>query len=72
VNESHANGSCRVVRSRDRFFRSSVPEQQRSPRRLEMTRSPRTGHYDPQQLDSWIAIHSDNTASVKLGRVWFA
>src|SRR4029077_16690455 len=25
--------------------------------------------YDPQQLDSWIAIHSDGTASVKLGRV---
>src|SRR5438046_1796928 len=27
------------------------------------------GPYDPLQIDSWIAIHGDNTASVKLGKV---
>ena len=27
------------------------------------------GPYDPQQIDSWIAIHGDNSASVKLGMV---
>jgi CO/xanthine dehydrogenase Mo-binding subunit len=27
------------------------------------------GPYDPQQIDSWIAIHADNTADVKLGKV---
>jgi CO/xanthine dehydrogenase Mo-binding subunit len=28
-----------------------------------------SGPYDPQQIDSWIAIYSDNTAGVKLGKV---
>ena len=27
------------------------------------------GPYDSQQIDSWLAIHADNTASVKLGMV---
>ena len=27
------------------------------------------GPYDSQQLDSWLAIHGDNTASVKLGMI---
>src|SRR5205085_11716728 len=27
------------------------------------------GPYDSQQLDSWLAIHADNTASVKLGMI---
>jgi CO/xanthine dehydrogenase Mo-binding subunit len=27
------------------------------------------GPYDPRQIDSWIAIHSDNTVSVMTGRV---
>jgi hypothetical protein len=29
------------------------------------------GPYDPQQLDSWLVIHADNTVSVKLGKVEF-
>ena len=27
------------------------------------------GPYDSQQLDSWLAIHGDNTASIKLGMI---
>jgi nicotinate dehydrogenase subunit B len=27
------------------------------------------GPYDPQQIDSWLVIHSDNSADVKLGKV---
>src|SRR4029079_3614407 len=27
------------------------------------------GPYDSQQLDSWIAVHADNTASIKLGMI---
>ena len=27
------------------------------------------GPYDSQQVDSWITIHADNTATVKLGMV---
>src|SRR5258705_12244388 len=27
------------------------------------------GPYDPQQIDSWLAIHADNSASVKLGMI---
>ena len=29
------------------------------------------GPYDPQQLDSWLVVHGDNTVSVKLGKVEF-
>ncbi len=27
------------------------------------------GPYDPQRIDSWLIIHNDNTASVKLGKI---
>jgi len=27
------------------------------------------GPVDPQQIDSWVAIHADNTASIKLGMI---
>jgi CO/xanthine dehydrogenase Mo-binding subunit len=27
------------------------------------------GPYDPEQIDSWLIVHADNTASVKLGKV---
>jgi CO/xanthine dehydrogenase Mo-binding subunit len=35
----------------------------------QSTRSPQAGPPDPQQIDSWIAIHQDNTATVYIGFV---
>ena len=34
-----------------------------------MTRTRRTGPYDQTAVDSWLTIHADNTASLKIGKV---